>query len=129
MATDLTISVDDRPGGLASIGEALGGAGINIEGLCGHALDGRGLVHVCVQDGAAARAALEGAGIKVEGEADAILGEPVQGADQAGTMAPMARAVAEAGINVQAVYLATNSRVVMATSDNAKLMGLIANMM
>ena len=129
MASDLTISVDDRPGGLASIGEALGGAGINIEGLCGHALDGRGLVHVCVQDGAAARAALEGAGIKVEGEADAILGEPVQGADQAGTMAPMARAVAEAGINVQAVYLATNSRVVMVTSDNAKLMELIANMM
>lgn len=129
MATDLTISVDDRPGGLASIGEALGGAGINIEGLCGHALDGRGLVHVCVQDGAAARAALEGAGIKVEGEADAILGEPVQGADQAGTMAPMARAVAEAGINVQAVYLATDSRVVMVTSDNAKLMELIANMM
>ena len=79
MATDLTISVDDRPGGLASIGEALGGAGINIEGLCGHALDGRGMVHVCVQDGAAARAALEGAGIKVEGEADANLGEPVQG--------------------------------------------------
>jgi hypothetical protein len=129
MATDLTISVDDRPGGLASIGEALGGAGINIEGLCGHALDGRGMVHVCVQDGAAARAALEGAGIKVEGEADAILGEPVQGADQAGTMAPMARAVAEAGINVQAVYLATNSRVVMVTSDNAKLQELIANMM
>ena len=129
MATDLTISVDDRPGGLASIGEALGGAGINIEGLCGHALDGRGMVHVCVQDGAAARAALEGAGIKVEGEADAILGEPVQGADQAGTMAPMARAVAEAGINVQAVYLATNSRVVMVTSDNAKLNELIANMM
>jgi hypothetical protein len=129
MATDLTISVDDRPGGLASIGEALGGAGINIEGLCGHALDGRGMVHVCVQDGAAARAALEAAGIKVEGEADAILGEPVQGADQAGTMAPMARAVAEAGINVQAVYLATNSRVVMVTSDNAKLKDLIANMM
>jgi len=129
MATDLTITVDDRPGGLASIGEALGGAGINIEGLCGHALDGRGMVHVCVQDGAAARAALEGAGIKVEGEADAILGEPVQGADQAGTMAPMARAVAEAGINVQAVYLATNSRVVMVTSDNAKLKELIANMM
>jgi hypothetical protein len=128
MATDLTISVDDRPGGLASIGEALGGAGINIEGLCGHALDGRGMVHVCVQDGAAARAALEAAGIKVEGEADAILGEPVPGADQAGTMAPMARAVAEAGINVQAVYLATNSRVVMVTSDNARLQELIANM-
>ena len=129
MATDLTISVDDQPGGLASIGEALGGAGINIEGLCGHSLDGRGLVHVCVEDGGAARSALEAAGISVDGEADALLGPPVQGADQPGTMGPMARAVADAGINVQAVYLATNSRVVMVTSDNAKLMELMANMM
>ncbi|HEX6845129.1 MAG TPA: hypothetical protein VF235_08445, partial [Actinomycetota bacterium] len=64
-----------------------------------------------------------------EGEADAVLGEPVPGADQPGTMGPMARAVAEAGINVRAVYLGTNSRVVMVTDDNAKLMGLIANMM
>ena len=129
MATDLTISVEDRPGGLASIGEALGGAGINIEGLCGLGLDGRGLVHVCVQDGAAARTALEAAGVTVEGEADAILGPPVAGADQPGTMAPMARAIADAGLNVRAVYLATNSRVVMVTSDNAKLMELMANMM
>ena len=129
MATDLTISVEDRPGGLASVGEALGSAGINIEGLCGLGMEGRGIIHVCVQDGAAARQALEGAGIKVEGEADAILGESVPGADKPGTMAPMARAVAEAGINVRAVYLATNSRVVMVTDDNAKLKGLIANMM
>jgi hypothetical protein len=129
MATDLTISVEDRPGGLASVGEALGGAGINIEGLCGLGMEGRGLIHVCVQDGAAARATLDAAGIKVEGEADAVLGAPVPGADQPGTMGPMARAVADAGINVRAVYLATNSRVVMVTDDNAKLMELIANMM
>jgi hypothetical protein len=129
MATDLTITVDDRPGGLASIGEALGGAGINIEGLCGHGGEGLGRVHVCVMDGAAARTALEAAGLKVEGEADAILGEPVAGADQPGTMGPMARAVAEAGINVREVYLATNSRVVMVTDDNAKMMELMAKMM
>ena len=129
MATDLTISVEDRPGGLASVGEALGGAGINIEGLCGLGMEGRGIIHVCVQDGAAARQALEAAGVKVEGEADAVLGEPVPGAEKAGTMGPMARAVAEAGINVRAVYLATNSRVVMVTDDNAKLTELIKNMM
>jgi len=129
MATDLTISVEDRPGGLASVGEALGNAGINIEGVCGHGMEGRGIIHVCVHDGAAARQALEAAGINVEGEADAILGEAVPGADQPGTMGPMARGVADAGINVRNVYLATNSRVVMVTDDNAKLMGLMANMM
>ena len=128
MATDLTISVEDRPGAMASVGEALGSAGINIEGLCGLGFEGRGMIHICVLDGAAARQALEAAGIKVEGEADAILGEPVPGADKPGAMGAMARQVAEAGINVRAAYLATNSRVVMVTDDNQKLMELIANM-
>jgi hypothetical protein len=128
MATDLMISVEDRPGGLASIGEALGGAGINIEGLCGLGMEGRGIVHLCVEDGSAARSALEGAGIKVEGEADAILGDPVQGADQPGTMGAMARQIADAGINVRAAYMASNSRVVMVTDDNAKLREMIAQM-
>jgi hypothetical protein len=128
MATDLTISTEDSPGALASVGEALGAAGINIEGLLGIGMEGRGIIHVCVQDGAAARAALEGAGIKVEGEADAILGAPVAGADQAGTMGMMARQVANAGVNVRAVYLATGSRAVMVTDDNAKVMELMANM-
>ena len=128
MATDITISVDDRPGGLASVGEALGAAGINIEGLLGIGMEGRGIIHVCVQDGAAARMALESAGIKVEGEDEAILGDPVPGAEQAGTMGVMARAVADAGVNVRAVYVATGSRAVMVTDDNAKVMELMANM-
>jgi hypothetical protein len=128
MASDLTISVEDRPGGLAAVGKALGDAGINIEGLCGHGLEGRGMIHLCVQDGAAARRALEGAGIKVEGEAEAILGEPVPGADTPGTMGAMTRQVADAGINIRSVYLATNSRVVMVTDDNARMMELIAQM-
>ena len=129
MATDLTITVDDSPGGLASVGEALGAAGINIEGLLGIGMEGRGIIHVCVQDGSAARTALEGAGIKVEGESEAILGDaPVPGADQAGTMGVMARQVANAGVNVRAVYAATNSRIVMVTDNNAKVMELMANM-
>ena len=128
MATDLTITVEDRPGGLASVGEALGAAGINIEGILGIGFEGRGIIHVCVQDSAAARQALEGAGLKVEGEADAILGESVPGADQPGTMGAMARQIADAGINVRAVYLATNNRPVMVTDNNATLMELIANM-
>jgi hypothetical protein len=128
MATDITISVDDRPGGLANVGEALGAAGINIEGLLGIGMEGRGIIHVCVQDGAAARRALEDAGIKVEGEAEAILGAAIPGADQAGTMGAIARAVADAGVNVRAVYVATGSRAVMVTDNNAKVMELMANM-
>ena len=97
MSTDLTISVEDKPGGLAAIGEALGNAGINIEGLCGIGFEGRGIVHVCVEDGGAARSALEGAGVKVEGEAEAIVGPVVPDTDEPGTMGAMARSIANAG--------------------------------
>jgi hypothetical protein len=128
MATDLTIEVEDKPGSLASIGEALGGSGINIEGLFGASVNGRGVVHLCVQDGAAARKALEGAGLSVTDESDAVLGDAVAGASDPGTMGAMARQIAEAGINVKAAYIATGNRVVMATDDNAKLMELMANM-
>jgi hypothetical protein len=128
MATDFTITTEDKPGVLASIGEALGGAGINIEGLMGVGMDGRGMIHLCVENGAAARKALEGAGITVDGEAEAILGPPVQGADQAGTMGVMARQIADAGINMRAVYLATNSRVVLVSDDNARVMDMMASM-
>jgi hypothetical protein len=128
MATDLSITTEDKPGALASIGEALGSAGINIEGLMGVGMDGRGMIHLCVEDGAAARKALEGAGMTVAGEAEAILGPPVQGADQAGTMGVMARQIADAGINMHAVYLATNSRVVLVSDDNARVMDMMANM-
>ena len=120
MATDFTISVEDRPGGLASIGEALGSAGVNIEGVCGLGFEGRGLIHVCVMDAAAARQALDAAGLKVEGEADAILTETLPGADQPGTLGMMSRRIADAGINVRALYLATGSRGIVVTDDNDK---------
>jgi hypothetical protein len=126
MATDFTITVEDRPGGLASIGEALGNAGVNIEGVSGLGFEGRGLIHICVMDAAKARQALDAAGLKVEGEADAILTEPVSGADQAGTLGVMTRRIADAGINIRALYLATGSRGVVVTDDNAKAESLMA---
>lgn len=121
MSTDLAVRVADSPGGLADVGEALGNAGINIEGLCGVGLGDRGLIHVLVEDGAAARAALEGAGLTVESEAEAIVSEFAAGAaDSPGVMGQMARAVAQAGVNMRAVYLATNNRAVAVTDDNDK---------
>jgi hypothetical protein len=127
MARDLMVSTEDRPGELARIGEALGGAGINIEGLCGVGMEGRGIIHLCVMDGAEARSALEGAGMKVEGESDAILSEPVDGADEPGSMGVIARRVADAGVNVRVAYLATGNRVVVVTDDNARAMAIMAS--
>lgn len=118
---DLTVSLDDRPGELAKLGEALGAAGINIEGLCAVSSEGRAVTHLLVTDATASRAALEGAGIKVEGETDPLIAEfPSDAVDRPGQLGQMARAVANAGVNIQVLYLATRNRGVMVTSDNAK---------
>ncbi|HSL67568.1 MAG TPA: ACT domain-containing protein [Actinomycetota bacterium] len=120
MSKDLTVSLEDRPGTLADLGEALGNAGVNIEGICGLGVEGRGIIHVLVEAAAGARKALEGAGIKVEGEADPIVAEVAGSADKPGELGRMARAIANAGVNVQAMYLATHDRGVIVTTDNEK---------
>jgi hypothetical protein len=117
---DLTISLEDSPGTLATVGEALGKAGINIEGGCGISHEGRGVIHIAVEDAAGARTALEGAGIKVEGEADVITFDFAGREDAPGSFGQVARKIADAGVNITLAYLATRSRAVLATSDNQK---------
>lgn len=117
---DLTVSVEDRPGTLADIGEALGSAGVNIEGMAGFGVEGRGVIHVLVADATKARATLEGAGIKVEGESDAIVADMTADADRPGALGEVARKISNAGVNIQVSYMATRNRGVIVTSDNEK---------
>jgi len=118
---NLTVSVEDRPGALATVGEALGRAGVNIEGLCLVTSEGRGWIHLLVADAAAARSALEAVGVTVEDEADPLISEtPPDAVDRPGAMGEAARAVAEAGVNIKLLYLATKNRAVLITSDNEK---------
>jgi hypothetical protein len=125
MPTDLGVTVEDRPGGLADVGEALGNAGINIEGLCGIGLGDRGVIHLLVEDGSAARGALEAAGLTVESESEAIVSDLSGDVNTPGTMGRMARAVSDAGVNMRAVYLATGNRAVAVTDDNAKALAAL----
>ena len=120
MATDLTVRTEDRPGQLARVGEALGAAGINIEGFCGIGVGGEGIMHVLVEDAATARAALESAGIGVEAEVEAIVADMSADTNTPGALGRAARAVADAGVNVVAAYIATNNRAVLVTDDNPK---------
>jgi hypothetical protein len=49
MAKDLSVILDDRPGDLARLGQATGGAGVNIEGVCCLATGGgTAIVHILV---------------------------------------------------------------------------------
>ena len=121
MATDLTVVLDDRAGQLAHMGEALGDAGVNIEGFCATTDDGVGIVHVLVENAMVAQNALILADIKIEGEADAVLIDLTdEEAGRPGTLGRVASRVASAGINISVAYLATRDRAVLVTSDNEK---------
>ena len=62
---DLTIALEHRPGALADMGDALGRAGVSIEGGGAFVVNGQGVAHFLFHDGAVARSALEAAGIRV----------------------------------------------------------------
>ena len=131
MAKDLLVTLEDQPGEGARLGEALGNAGVNIEGFCAIMDGGRGAVHVLVEDVAGARAALEGADITVEAETDVIVSPTLPGpeVDTPGKFGAMARALADAGINISLAYVAARNRVVLATSDNQRATQLLQSMM
>jgi hypothetical protein len=120
MATDLSISLPDEPGGLAKAAKALGDAGVNIEGIAGLGGGGHGHVHLLVEDAGAARTALEGAGATLEGEREAVIVD-VSSEDRPGKLAELAEAVGAAGVNLAACYVASRSRMVFSSDDAAGL--------
>ncbi len=117
MAKDLAVELSDQPGTLAALGEALGKAGVNIEGLCGVPAGGKAVLHVLVEDAVAARQAVQRAGLSVLGEQDVLV---LNLEDRPGSLGAVARKIANAGVNVTLVYLATRTRVVIGASDLAK---------
>ena len=117
MAKDLTVVLENRPGTLADMGEALGKAGINIDGLCGFASEGKGIVHVLVEDAAGARRALEGAGIQVRGERDVLVLD-VQ--DRPGEFGRLCRKLANAGVNIDLGYVTEKGRLVLGVDNPDK---------
>jgi hypothetical protein len=120
MATDLTVVLEDRAGQLAHVGEALGDAGVNVEGFCATTQDGLGIVHVLVENAMVAQNALILADLKVEGESDAIVVDLTDEADRPGALGRLAGKVASAGVNISIAYVATRNRGVLVTSDNDK---------
>src|SRR5262245_3944912 len=99
---DLSIALEDRPGPLAARGEALGLAGVSIEGGGGWVVAGHGVAHFLFADGAAARGALEAAGIRVLEEREVLVQRLQQGV--AGQLGRFTRRLAAAGVNIEVLY-------------------------
>jgi hypothetical protein len=115
MPKDLMVILVNRPGTLADAAEALGRAGVNIEGGCGFPAAGEGVLHVLVEDAAGARRALEQAGLEVRAERDVVLLDRLP--DEPGTLGSALRRIADAGVNVDLLYSTADGRVVLGGED------------
>ncbi|HEX6207292.1 MAG TPA: ACT domain-containing protein [Actinomycetota bacterium] len=111
---DLMVELEDRPGTLAELGEALGAAGVNISGIAGFRAGSAGVVHVLVEDGDAAKGALEGAGANVVTERDVLM---LDLENRPGSVGEVARKLADADINIDLIYVASDNRIVLSTED------------
>ena len=114
---DLTIELEEKAGTVAAAAEALGKAGVNIEGFCGFVVGGKGVAHVLVADAGKARQALQTAGARVTSEQDALV---LDIEDKPGSLGKVTRKIANAGVNLNTVYLATKTRVVIGARDLEK---------
>jgi hypothetical protein len=117
VATDLTVVLRDEPGQLARLGESTGTAGVNIQGMCAFTGEGRGIIHVLVDDEAAERAvsALEAAGLGVADRREVLV---VDLEDRPGSLGELARELAAANVNIELMYTTFGGvKVVIATDD------------
>jgi hypothetical protein len=122
MVKDLTVTLQDRPGTLADLGETLGKAGINVEGICATTKNNEGVVHILVEDSSGARHALEAKGIKVTAEREVLVKEIK---DRPGALGEVARKLANAGVNIEVIYLATKTRLVIGVDNLEKAKSVI----
>ncbi len=115
---DLSILLEDRPGALAEMGDALGRAGVSIEGGGAWVVNGEGVAHFLFEDGTAARNALEAAGITVIAERDVLVQRLNQG--QPGQLGKLTRLMAEAGVNIEVLYSDHNHQLILVVDDFEK---------
>ena len=112
---DLTIALEHRPGALAEMGEALGSAGVSIEGGGVFVMDGKAVAHFLFHDAAAARAALERAGIRVLAENDVLVHRLRQA--EPGQLGKFARRMADAGVNIETQYSDHDHNLILVVDD------------
>jgi hypothetical protein len=102
MLEEIIVTVDDRPGVLAEMGELLGASNVNIETFCATTLHGGGLIHLVVDDGEDAAEILASNGFKVEA-ARPVMTTTLD--DRPGELGRYCRKLTNQGIGISAAYV------------------------
>lgn len=118
MAQDFTIMLPNRPGVLANLCNKLGKAGINIEGVSGTQYQDKVVLHMLFEEGAAEAQALLYKNNFTITSIRAVLVAPIK--DRPGELGVFSQKMANAEVNIDFVYLATNNRIVLGVDDLEK---------
>lgn len=113
MAIEFTVRLENRPGKLAHLGSILGDAGINIDAVHQMSFGDESIVQFIPANVDGAARALDGAGIAFTSREVVI----VNILDEPGTLGDVALVMADAGINIDSVYLMTGGAVVLSVDD------------
>jgi hypothetical protein len=111
---DLMFILPYEPGTLWRLIDAIAGDGVNVQGCSAQEFGPEGIIHLLVGDADTARGAAERAGYPVRAERD-VLVAPI--ADRPGALADLLRPIADAGVDVNLVYLTADGRVVIGVED------------
>jgi len=112
---DIAIMLPGQPGSLARFGEALGAAGVSLEGGGVFTVDGVGHAHFLVEDGEAARVALEHAGLGTATVRPVLIRRLKQ--EVPGQLGSIARALADADVNIEIQYSDHANRLILVADD------------
>jgi hypothetical protein len=115
---DLTIALENNPGALAKMGDALGRRGVSIEGGGAFVVHGQGIAHFLFTDGVAARTALEDAGIHVVDVRDVLIQRLNQ--SRPGQLGLLTRRMADAGVNIEVLYSDHDHQMILVVDDMEK---------
>ncbi len=120
MATDLVIEVDNEPGALARVAAAISDAGVNIAAATFTGVSERAELHILVPHPEPVRHALALTHqTAITHEREVVVVEIDD--DRPGVLADLTREIADAGVNLDLVYVATHNRVVLGSPDIDRL--------
>jgi hypothetical protein len=124
LSVDLVIDVENTPGALARVAAAISDAGVNIAAATCIGAHERAELHILVPHAEAARHSLAISNLAVSREHEVVV---VDVEDTPGELADLARKVAEAGVNLDLVYVATRNRIVFGAADIDALRAALAH--
>ena len=116
MATEFTIVIQDRPGALADLAEVLAQNAVNILAIHASPCTGQGVVQFVTDSPDATIEALKDGGFDYTTNNVLVVGQ----VHQRGVLARLARALANAGININAMYSTVTGQLVLDVSDLSK---------